>query len=196
MSLPRPCDLLQQPPLTIDWLTNILQTFVEETGESVDLLLVGGLALQAYGFQDRATQDVDGELSGTLEPLVDFLVQHQVPADLGENISGWSVIAMPPGYRERASVLLEQPRIRLRLLEPHDFIIAKLRRGTDLDLDDASNVAHRFGITAQAVKETAESAIAASPKDTTLFLFRKIVDVFCQRLELASKGSPPRSSTD
>lgn len=168
--------------VTTERLSKLLEEYVRQTGASVDLLLVGGLALQAYGYTDRATSDVDGEMTGDLEPLVEFLRQHHIPADLGENMSGWSVIAMPPGYRDRASVLHEQPHLRLRLLHPVDFVIAKLRRGTDLDLEDAEYVARRFGVTSQAVQEAAESAIIASPKDTALFLFRKTVHLFCARL--------------
>lgn len=123
--------------------------------------------------------DVDGELSGDLEPLVQFLKQQGIPADLGENISGWSVIAMPPGYRERATVAKDEAGVRLRLLAPADFIVAKLRRGTDLDLEDARYVARRFQITADPIRAAAESAISVSPKDTALFVFRKTVDLFC-----------------
>ncbi len=155
---------------------------MRQTGAAVDLLLVGGLALQAYGYADRSTQDVDGELVGDLEPLVQFLKEHQVPADLGENMSGWSVVAMPPGYRDRTSVHLEQPRLRLRLLHPTDFVIAKLRRGTDLDLEDAEYVARRFRVSIQAVQAAAEAAIVASPQDTAVFLFRKTVELFCGRM--------------
>ncbi len=107
-----------------------------------------------------------------------------MPADLGENISGWSVVAMPPGYRGRASVLVEKPGLRVRLLAPADFIIAKLRRGTDLDLEDAASVAKRFTVTAATVKAAADSALAASPQDTTLFVFRKAVDLFCGRIKV------------
>lgn len=171
------------PPITAERLTSLLTEYVRQTGASVDILLVGGLALQAYGYADRSTQDVDGEMVGKLEPLAEFLKRQGVPADLGENMSGWSVVAMPPGYRERASVWLEQPGLRLRLLHPTDFIIAKLRRGTDLDLEDAGYVARHFGVTAQAVRDAAEAAITASPQDTTVFLFRKAVDLFCARLE-------------
>jgi len=71
--------------------------------------------------------------------------------------------------------------VRLRLLHPIDFVIAKLRRGTDLDLQDAAYVMGRFGLSTQAVEEAADSAIAASPKDTKLFLFRTIVQTFCRR---------------
>ena len=169
-------------PITTDRLTSLLVEYVQETGTTVDLLLVEGLALQAYGYTNRSTQDVDGELAGDLNSLVQFLREHQVPADLGENMSGWSVVAMPPGYRDRATVHLEQPGIRLRLLHPMDFVIAKLRRGTDLDLEDAEYVARRFRVSTQAVRAAAEAAISASPQDTAIYLFRKTVDVFCARI--------------
>lgn len=168
--------------LTTERLSRLLEEYVRQTGVSVDLLLVGGLALQAYGYADRATQDVDGEVTGDLEPLVEFLRQHNIPADLGENMSGWSVIAMPPGYRDRTSVMYEQPGLRVRLLHPTDFVIAKLRRGTELDLEDAEYVAYRFGVTPEAVQAAAVAALMVSPKDTALFLFRKTVEVFCARL--------------
>lgn len=169
-------------PITTDRLAALLADYVRQTGATVDLLLVGGLALQAYGAADRVTHDVAGELVGDLDALAHFLRSHEVPADLGENISGWSVIAMPPGYRERATVLLAQPGLRIRLLHPTDFVVAKLRRGTDLDLDDAEYVARRFEVHPQAIRAAGEAAVAASPRDTALFLFRKTLDVFCARI--------------
>lgn len=169
-------------PITHNQLITALTEYVRDTGRSVDLLLVGGLALQAWGYADRSTQDVDAEVAGDLDSLAQFLRQHHVPADLGENISGWSVVAMPPGYRERASVLLEESGLRVRLLHPVDFIIAKLRRGTEIDIEDALYVAQRFSVTPQAVQDAAEAAVSASPKDTVIFLFRKTVEVFCARL--------------
>lgn len=168
--------------ITTERLVDLLIEYARQSGRDVDLLLVGGLALQAYGYRDRATQDVDAEMSGDLDSLAAFLRNHGVPADLGENMSGWAVVAMPPGYRERASVWLDQPGLRLRLLHPVDFIVAKLRRGTDLDLKDAEFVARRFNVTPHAVRQAAEAAIASSPKDTALFLFRKVVDLFCGTL--------------
>lgn len=168
--------------VTIERLTGILEDYARRTGASIDILLIGGLALQAYGYSDRATEDMDGEMAGDPEPLVNFLRAYQIPADLGEDLSRWSVIAMPPGYRERASVLLERSGLRLRLLHPIDFVIAKLRRGTDLDLQDAAYVIHRFDLTLDAVQEAAAAAIAASPKDTALFLFRATVQAFCARM--------------
>ena len=178
-SLPRSFSL---SPITHNELIGFLKEYVQDTGRSVDLLLIGGLALQAYGYADRSTQDVEAEVAGNLDSLARFLRQRRVPADLGENISGWSVVAMPPGYRERASVLLEDSGLRLRLLHPVDFIIAKLRRGTEIDIEDALYVARRFSVASQEVQDAAEAAVSASPRDTVIFLFRKTVEVFCARL--------------
>lgn len=168
--------------LTADHVIALLKDYSRQTGVTVDILLVGALALQAYGYQDRLTRDVDAEVVGSVEALAGFFRSHQLPADLTENFSGWSIVAMPPGYRERATDLICQDRLRVRILAPGDFIIAKLRRGTDLDLDDAGFVATRFGIPTDHVRQAAEAAIAASPQDTALFLFRKTVDLFCQSL--------------
>jgi hypothetical protein len=168
--------------LTADHVIALLTDYTSQTGATVDVLLVGALALQAYGYQDRLTRDVDAEVAGSVEALAGFFHRHQIPADLTENFSGWSVVAMPPGYRERATDLVRQAQLRVRLLAPVDFIIAKLRRGTDLDLDDASFVATRFGVTTDPVRRAAEAAVVASPQDTALFLFRKTVDLFCQSL--------------
>lgn len=130
--------------LTAEQLVALLARYVAETGAAIDLLLVDALALHAYGVSDRATRDIDGELQGPVGPLLEFLTAQNIPADLTQNFSGWSVVAMPPGYRDRATDLVRQERLRIRLLVPVDFVIAKLRRGTELDHDDAALVAARF----------------------------------------------------
>lgn len=177
--LRRRCNL---SPVNLDVVKDLLEEYVRQTHRCLDLILIGGLALQAYGVTERATVDVDGELKGELEPLREFLQARQVPADLGENISGWSVVAMPPGYRDRASLWYEKEGLRIRLLHPVDFVIAKLRRGIEQDLEDALEMIRRFPISSADVRIAADSAIQASPKDTALFTFRKIVEVFCQRI--------------
>lgn len=180
--LPRPFPL---SALTADTLIELLKNYTRQTGASVDILLVGALALQAYGYQDRLTRDVDAEVAGSVEALANFFSGHQIPADLTSNFSGWSIVAMPPGYRDRATDLVHQSHLRVRLLAPIDFVIAKLRRGTDLDLDDATYVAKRFHVTPDQVRAAAAAALAASPQDTALFLFQKTVDLFCQSLSAA-----------
>lgn len=170
-------------PISINTVKELLREYARQSHQPVDLILIGGLALQAYGVSERVTVDVDGELAGMLQPLVDFLVAHQIPVDLGENISGWSIVAMPPGYRDRTSVWYEEGGLRIKLLHPVDFIIAKLRRGTDQDLDDAREMARRFQVTWAEIQAAAHAAIEASPKDTALFTFRKIVENFGGRLD-------------
>ena len=174
------------PTINTERLVELLSRYVQQTGTSVDLLLVDALALQAYGYHDRLTHDIDGELAGPVEPLLQFFTAQQIPADLTQDLSGWSMVAMPPGYRERATDLISQPNLRVRLLAPVDFVIAKLRRGTEQDLDDAAFVTKRFGLSPQAIQDVASAALAASRQDTSLFLFRKTVELFCQSLE------PPR----
>ena len=75
--------------ITLNEVIRDLAEYNRQTGNSVDLLIVGGLALQAYGFSDRITVDVGGEFVGELDPLITFFQQHRVPADLGENMSVW-----------------------------------------------------------------------------------------------------------
>lgn len=174
--------------LTAEQVIELLTNYTRETGDSVEILLVGALALQAYGFQDRLTRDLDAEVVGSIEPLTEFLRQRSVPADLTTNFSGWSVVSMPPGYRDRATDLVNRTNLRVRLLAPIDFVISKLRRGTDLDIDDAAFVVKRWHLTADQIRQAAAAALAASPQDTALFLFRKTVDLFCQSLSPNSKG--------
>ena len=168
--------------LNADYVIELLTNYTRETGATVDVLLVGAMALQAYGYQDRLTRDVDAEVVGSVKALAEFFSRHQIPADLTSNFSGWSIVAMPPGYRDRATDLVHHSKLRVRLLAPIDCVIAKLRRGTDLDLDDATFVAKRFHLTPDQIRAAAAAALAASPQDTALFLFQKTVDLFCQSL--------------
>ena len=174
--------------LTAEQVIELLTRYTRETGASVDILLVGALALQAYGYQNRLTRDLDAEVVGSIDMLTEYLTQHSIPADLTTNFSGWSVVSMPPGYRERATDLINRGNLRVRLLTPIDFVIAKLRRGTDLDLEDATFVAKRYHVTSEQIRTAAAAALAASPKDTALFLFQKTVDLFRKSLSPESSG--------
>jgi hypothetical protein len=92
--------------LTADEVIALLSNYTKQTGASLDVLLVGALALQAYGYQHRLTRDVDAEVAGSIEALAEFLDRQHIPADLTTNFSSWSIVAMPPGYRERAPTCL------------------------------------------------------------------------------------------
>lgn len=175
--------------ITPDQLVTLLRRYVHESGAPLDLLLVGALALSFYGVAHRGTRDVDAEVRGPIAGLSVFLNQQAIPADLTQNMSGWSVVAMPPGYRDRATVVLDEPTLRLRVLAPTDFIIAKLRRGTDLDHEDALLVARRNQVQSTDIRAAAASALAISPQDTTLFLFHKTIDLFCRELDTPAPPS-------
>lgn len=163
------------PTLTAEYLIELLTQYVADTDTPVDLLVVGALAV-------RATFDVGAEVHGPLMPLRDYLTAHNIPADLTQNFSGWSFVAMPPRYRDRAVDLVNQPRLRVRVLSPLDFVIAKLRRGTELDLDDAFLVARQHHLSTETIQGSAQDALAASSQDTALFLFQKTVELFCKHL--------------
>jgi len=168
------------PPVTVERLKLLLHDFVRQNGTPIDLILIGALALEAYGVETRSTVDVDAEVQGPLEALRDFLDKAGIPSDLGANISGWSVISLPPGYRDRARLYHKGPGVTVRLLHPCDYVIAKLRRGTEDDLEDARKVARHFHVTETEIREAVAAATTASPADTALLLFHRLVDRFCQ----------------
>lgn len=160
----------------------LLKDFAHQKKGRLRLILVGALALQHYGMRDRATFDLDAEVSGDLEGLFQFLKDRQIPADLGEDISGWSVIAMPPGYRDRAVTLYADAHLQVKALSPLDLIIAKLRRFTEEDIQDALFIAGKYNIRGEEIERAADEAIQSSAKDTVLFLFRRNVQLFLEKV--------------
>lgn len=169
-------------PLTLKSFIKLLKEFTRTKGTNLEIILVGGLALYHYGMKDRITVDIDAEVKGDIEGLFSFLKQRGIPSDLGENMSGWSVVAMPPGYKERAEPIYKDERIVVKALNPLDFVVAKLRRGMEDDLKDASFVVKRFNLKAKDIKKFAGEAINNSSKDTAIFIFRRTVDLFLKRL--------------
>jgi len=162
-------------------ILSLLKIFAKERENRIEVILLGGLALQHYGMQDRATIDVDAEVSVDLEKLFQFLKANQIPSDLSENISGWSVVAMPPGYRDRAITIYQNPCLRVAVLCPLDFIISKLRRFTEEDIHDALFIVKKFSILPEEIERAAHEAICHSVKDTALFLFQSNVRLFLNK---------------
>ena len=161
-------------------LVKILEGYAKEKGERLSLIIVGALALPFYGVEGRHTRDVDAEvLEGDLYNLKDFLNELGIEADLTENFSGWSVVSMPSDYRGRAVSVYESPYLSLKVLEPYDFILAKLRRGTQEDMEDALKVARSLkDFSPERLRERIEQAVRESPRDTYLLSFRKICEHF------------------
>jgi len=76
------------------------------------------------------------------------------------------------------------------VLSPYDFIIMKLRRGTEQDLEDCLNVALANQLSVEELDRYFEDAIRNSIKDTAIFNFRLIYNHFRQALrELLSQKS-------
>lgn len=163
-------------------IVELLKEFAATRKGKLRVTLLGGLALQYYGMQDRATIDVDAEIRGDMEGLFNFLKSKNIPADFGEDISRWSIITMPPGYGERTIEIYRDDFLVISVLHPLDFIISKLRRFTEEDIEDALFVARKFNVQAEEIKKSAEEAILHSAKDTSLFIFRKNIDIFIARL--------------
>jgi hypothetical protein len=161
----------------------LLKQHTAEEQKPLKVTLIGGLALHYYGMEERSTFDVDAEIVGDLEALFHFLKASNIPADLSENISGWSVIAMPPGYRDRTVKIHQSGQLEVQVLDPKDFVIAKLRRFTEEDIGDALFVVKKYQIKPEEIALSAEAATQHSVKDTMLFLFKKNVEIFQNKVE-------------
>lgn len=168
--------------LTLEKVIETLREFTAAENKNLDIILIGGLALHHYGLKDRATIDIDAEVKGDIEALFEFLKHKNIPSDMGEDVAGWSVVTMPPGYRERTIRIYKDEHLTVKALHPLDFVVAKLRRATEEDLEDAAFVVKQFGLKFDEIRETAEDAIRNSPKDTALFIFKKNVALFLNRV--------------
>lgn len=169
-------------PLTLERVIETLKEFTKANNADIEIILIGGLALHHYGLKDRATIDIDAEVKGNIEALFNFLKHKEIPSDMGEDIAGWSVVTMPPGYRERTIRIYKDEHLTVKVLHPLDFVVAKLRRATEEDLEDAAFMVKQFGLKFDEIRETAEEAIRNSPKDTALFIFKKNVALFLNRV--------------
>ena len=164
----------------------LLKEFTRADKNRLQVILLGGLALQYYGMKNRATVDIDAEVRGDIEGVFNFLRSNNIPADIGENVSGWSVVGMPPGYRERVVGVYRDELLQVNVLHPLDFVIAKLRRFTEEDIEDALFVVKKYNIRGEEIETLAETAIQNSPKDTALFVFRRNIDVFVSKCKASS----------
>ena len=160
----------------------LLKEFKQKKGRKVELILLGGLALHHYGMKGRATIDVDAEVKGDLQALMSFFQSKGIPSDLGEDISRWSLVSLPEGYRKRSLTIYKDHALCVKVLHPVDLVISKLRRFTDEDIEDALFVAKKFNVSAKQLESAKNKVLARSPKDTILFRFKKNVDFFIVKL--------------
>jgi hypothetical protein len=116
--------------------------------------------------------------TGTEDLKSAYLKAKGIPSDLGEDVSRWSVVSLPSGYRKRAKTIFRDKFLNVKVLHPADFIISKLRRFTDQDIQDALFVTEKYGIKAGDILKAMKDAVQHSPKDSSLAGFQKNVRWF------------------
>ncbi len=161
---------------------NILKEAIKT--RPVDVLFIGRSAMPFYGIK-TSTVDLDFEIQGISEQefyqLKELLDRNHLIADFSEDVSRWSLIPLPEDYRERARVVYEREGIRFKVLDPVDFVISKLRRGTVEDEEDSMAVIQVFGITEEDIRERIK--MVTIPKDLESLFFMKRIERFLSSLK-------------
>lgn len=165
-------------------LNNVIQLLKKfSKGSRLEIILIGGLSLEYYGLRGKTTIDIDAEVKGDVDKLSDFLRKNRIPSDIGEDVSRWSLISLPPGYKKRAKTVYSDDKLKVKVLSPIDFVIAKLRRGTEADLNDSLFIAKKFSLEKKDIIRAANQAIKNSPRDTAVFIFNKNIEVFTDKFK-------------
>ncbi|NOZ68716.1 MAG: hypothetical protein GXP46_05630 [Deferribacteres bacterium] len=150
-----------------------IEGFAKSRNELIELLLIGGLAMSFYGLP-RYTIDIDAEIKCSDKiyfELIEYLKKENVSFNISDNISGWGIIPLPAGYRDRAQTVYKGDYLILKVLEPVDFVFSKLLRGTEEDFGDASEVINKYGITRDLLLE--REKLIHFPKDPETLFFKK-----------------------
>ncbi len=150
-----------------------IERFAKAKKESVELILIGGLAMSFYEIP-RYTIDIDAEIKCSEEffsGLVEYLRKENVNFNISENISGWGIIPLPANYRERATTVYKSDFLILKILDPADFVFSKLLRGTEEDFSDATQVIKMNTISKNLLIE--REKLIHYPKDTETLFFKK-----------------------
>jgi len=160
-------------------IISVFKDIATKTKEPLEIIIVGAQALVYYGVDYRITMDIDAEvIRGDVEKIYLELKNMGYVSDLSENISGWSVISMPKGYRQRTIEIYKDENLKISVLNPYDFILMKLRRGTNQDIEDALAVAVKNKTSIEKLEDYFQSALESSIKDTALFNFKLIYNTF------------------
>ena len=159
------------------------EEFSAKKDETIELLLIGGLAMSVYGIP-RYTIDIDAEIKcsdKTYYELIEYLKARGMAFNLSENIAGWGIVPLPEGYRERATIAYKGKQLILKTLDPVDFIFSKLMRGTEQDFSDAIDVIKKYNLNSDVIKE--RESLIKYPKDSETLFFRKKLQHLFELLE-------------
>jgi len=151
-------------------------------------IIVGGAALLLYGCSIRGTKDIDIEVEAgdlvSLNIAVQRIKDAGIPCDVTGDVSGWGLIPLPLGFRDRI-VKTDLPNIYI--LEPVDYVLSKLRRGTNIDEQDALSVMQAQGLNADAVRQRA--MLIELPLDPVSFRFSQRLEMFCRSCDAVSTSA-------
>ena len=143
---------------SIERVKKLVNFLSKNTDENIEIIVVGGTAMSFYG-DYRTRTDIDAEMLNCPEDLykalLENLKENKIQFNIDEDFDSWGMVPMPSGYRERANLIYKEGNITVKTLEPVDFIISKLRRGTDIDINDAEKIASRNNIPEKAIRERA-----------------------------------------
>lgn len=148
----------------------------------VDVVLTGGAAAALEGGA-RPTVDVDFEararagrrdLAAAIEAAgrASGVIPH-----FSEDIDRWSAITLG-GYRGRARLWRRFGNVTVRLLDPADFAIGKLARGTADDMRDLAAVFRRRRPSWRVAARRWGEALRRSPHSSATSLFARQVGWF------------------
>lgn len=181
---------------SIERVKKLVNFLSENSDKSIDIIVVGGTAMSFYG-DYRATTDIDAEILNCPEDLykasLEYLKENKIQFNIDEDFDGWGMVPMPPGYRDRAIEIYKEGNVTVKTLEPLDFIISKLRRGTDIDIEDAEKIMSRNGINKKAIKERVSEISFIKTEETFWFnqrLERFINERKIQESELITEKEP------
>ena len=167
------------PQDTIERVKKIVNFLSKNTDKNIEIIVVGGTAMSFYG-DYRTTMDIDAEIINCPENLYKSLLEHlkenKIQFNIDEDFDNWGMVAMPLGYRERAIPVYNVGNITVKTLEPIDFIISKLRRGADIDINDAEKIVSRNNITEKAIRERVSKIEFIKTEET--FWFKQRLEMF------------------
>lgn len=115
------------------------------------------------------------------EKLVLHLKEKEIQFNIGDDIDHWGVVPLPSGYRDRARTIFDEEGTVVKILDPLDFVIRKMRRGIEQDLDDALAIIRHFSLSSKDVSEHAKKI--RFPLDNETFVFRKRLGQFLDDLK-------------
>jgi hypothetical protein len=152
---------------------NKIESFAKSKNESIELLLIGGLAMSFYEMS-RYTTDIDAEIKcgdKIYFELIEYLKKENISFNISDNISKWGIVPLPADYVKRARTVYKSDYLILKVLDPIDFVFSKLIRGTEEDFNDATEVIHKYTITKDSLIE--HKKLIQFPKDPETLFFEK-----------------------